>query len=281
MFGIGAVQQAIKGLSKKIDGLQDALTAVIKQGLTDIKTSVDQIGGAAQRASESAGAISSRVDNLHTEIQTLHTDIERLRASVTTTGAAADNRSDDRLLREIADLRATIEGWRADLAEARHTAQTAPTTPAETTETPTNNDEPNSQKHHEHLNQAASISSAEITCHRDMWNFLVKHAVNGDLFRLPGKTTEQADGRISVHTSGPTLTAALEALWALQHEATTPPGVQALARVFYQRIGEALAKAKPAATEPTRQDETAESSQPGLPLTRIVIDDRPPAEASN
>ncbi|WP_445520483.1 hypothetical protein [Streptomyces sp. NEAU-174] len=279
MFGIGAVLQAVEDLKKKIDGLQGALTAVIKQGLDNIKTSIDQIGGAAQRTSESAGNISRRVDNLHTEVQTLHTDIERLRASVETAGAAADNRSDDRILREIADLRATIEGWRADIAEARHAAQLAPTAPAESPETPTSNGEPDGQKHRDHLNQAASISSAEITCHRDMWNFLVKHAVNGDLFRLPGKTTEQADGRISVHTSGPTLTAALEALWALQHEAANPPGVQALARVFYQRIGEALAKAKPAATEP--REEAADPNQPGLPLTRIVIDDRPPAEASS
>ncbi|MCQ8831809.1 hypothetical protein [Streptomyces malaysiensis] len=277
MFGIGAVQQAVDKLKTSVEGLQTTLTNAIKQGLADIKTTIDQIGGAAQRTSESAGAISRKVDNLHTEIQTLHTDIEHLRASVTTTGAAAD----DRLLREIADLRATIEGWRADLAEARHAAQSPPAAPAETLDATTRNGESNEQKYREHLTQAASISSAEITCHRDMWNFLVKHAVNGDLFRLPGKTTEQADGRISVHTSGPTLTAALEALWALQHEAATPPGVQALARVFYQRIGEALAKAKPAATEPTRRDETAESNQPGLPLTRIVIDDRPPVGASN
>ncbi|MGK3107946.1 hypothetical protein [Streptomyces sp. WAC05858] len=277
MFGIGAVLQAVDGLKEKVDGLQAALTTAIKQGLDNIKTSIDQIGGAAQRTSESAGAISRKVDNLHTEIQTLRSDIERLRDATRT---AADNRSDDRILLEIADLRATVEGWRADTAEARRTAEQAPADPAETPDTSTSNSEQDGQKHREHLNRAASISSAEITCHRDMWNFLVKHAVNGDLFRLPGKTTEQADGRISIHASGPTLTAALEALWALQREPATPPGVQALAGVFYQRIGEALAKAKPAA-EPPRREETAESSQPGLPLTRIVIDDRPPVEAND
>ncbi|MBI0377123.1 hypothetical protein JBE27_12780, partial [Streptomyces albiflaviniger] len=73
MFGIGAVLQAVEGMRKKIDGLQDALTTVIKQGLDNIKTSIDQIGGAAQRTSESAGVISRRVDNLHTEIERLRT----------------------------------------------------------------------------------------------------------------------------------------------------------------------------------------------------------------
>ncbi|MFE9064885.1 hypothetical protein [Streptomyces violaceusniger] len=276
MFGSSAVLQALEGLKKKIDGLQDALANVIKQGLADIKTSIDQIGGAAQRTSESTGVISHRVDNLHTEIQTLRTDIERLRDATRT---AVESRSDDRILLEIADLRATVEGWRADTAEARRAAE-APTDHEESPDTSASNGEQDNEKHREHLNRAASISSAEITCHRDMWNFLVKHAVNGDLFRLPGKTTEQADGRISVHASGPTLTAALEALWALQREAATPPAVQALAGVFYQRIGEALAKAKPTA-EPPRREETAEPSQPGIPLTRIVIDDRPAVDTSS
>ncbi|MFD8864320.1 hypothetical protein ACFV1F_08005 [Streptomyces sp. NPDC059590] len=170
--------------------------------------------------------------------------------------------------------------WRADAAQVGRAADDASAAPTETPETPAGNGEQDDEKHRDHLDRAASISSAEITCHRDMWNFLVKHAVNGDLFRPPGKATEQADGRVSVHASGPTLTAALEALWALQHEAKTALGVQAVARIFYQRIGEALAKAKPA-DETTRREESAESSQPDFPLTRMVIDDRPLAGATN
>lgn len=275
MFGNSAALKAIEDLKKAIGGLQVALTKAIDQKLASIGTTIHEIRGAAQRTSESAAAISGRIDTLHTEVQGLRSDFNRLQDSTRT---AATGRSDDRVLRELADLRATVEGWRADTAEASKAAAPALAASAAITEAPTSNGEQDGQKHREHLNRAASISSAEITCHRDMWNFLVKHAVNGDLFRLPGKVTEEPDGRLSVHASGPTLTAALEALWDLQHGQEAPLGVQALARTFYQRIGEALAEAEPVA-EPAGRDEGAEASRSDIPLTRIVIDDRPPAVA--
>lgn len=278
MFGTSTVLQRIDELKKTVGGLQEALTKTIEQGLAGIRDAVGEVRDAAQRTSGSAASTCNRVETVHTELRGLRDDVDRLRNSADAARAAAESRSDDRILREIAELKATVEGWRADAAEARQAA--APVAPAAASETSASNGEQDGQKHREHLNRAASISSAEITCHRDMWNFLVKHAVNGDLFRLPGKVTEQADGRISVHASGPTLTAALEALWDLQHGQDTPLGVQALARTFYQRIGEALAKAKPTA-QPARREETAEATQPGVPLTRIVIDDRPPAETSD
>ncbi|CDR10084.1 predicted protein [Streptomyces iranensis] len=266
--------QAVEGLKKKLDGLQDTLTTVIKQGLDNIKTSIDQIGSAAQRTSDSAGVISRRVDNLHTEIQTLHTDIERLRSSFETTGAAADSRGDDRLLREITDLRATIEGWRADIAEARAIAEANQAQQQPELATP---EQTSIGDFEELLDLAAGVAYAEISCHRDTWDFLVAQSSRGEHFRLPGAVREE-DCLIDADLSGRTLIAVLDALWHTQRNSDVEPGTRRLAAKVYGRIGDALRKVE---TDGNIEQGQGDNEQRPPGVTRIVIDDRPPAEASS
>ncbi|MGY0062807.1 hypothetical protein ACWY4P_40780 [Streptomyces sp. LZ34] len=274
MFGTSAVLQAIEDLKKKIGGLQEALTKTIKQGLDSVQGVTDEIRGVTQRTSESTQILSGRVDNLHSEIQGLRTSIDGLRTSVETTRAAADNRSDERLLREIADLRAAVEGWRADAAEQAQRAA-AEAGQAEEQQTPAVPGASEPDDFDELLDLAAGIAYAEISCHRDTWDFLVAQSSRGEHFRLPGAVDEK-DCLIDADLSGRTLIAVLDALWHTQRDADVEPGTRRLAAKVYGRIGDALRKVEAAGAAEQAEGEQA---QPGV--TRIVIDDRPPAEASS
>lgn len=273
MFGTSAVLKAIDELKTSVSGLREALTNTIKQGLDGIKPSVDQIRDDTQRTSNSAENLSGRIDNLHSEIQQLRGDVERLRTSVeATTRAAADGRSDERVLREIADLRAAVEGWRADAAEARQAAAEVPQ--AEEQQAPPATDEADTGDFDELLDLAAGVAYAEISCHRDTWDFLVAQSSRGQHFRLPGAVDEK-DCLIDADLSGRTLIAVLDALWHTQRDPDVEPGTRRLAAKVYGRIGDALRK-----VEAVVSTEQAEGEQGPPDVTRIVIDDRPPVEAS-
>ncbi|WP_432253809.1 hypothetical protein [Streptomyces sp. HNM1019] len=270
MFGSSAVVRAVGGLTEKIQGLQNALTTAIEQGLDSIKTSIDQIGGAAQRTSESAGVISRRVDSLHTEIQTLRTDIERLRASVEASHPASESCDGDRIHREIAGLRATVESWRADTSEARVTAEAVQ---AQQQQEPAIPEQTSTGDFEELLDRAAGVAYAEISCHRDTWDFLVAQSSRGEHFRLPAAVREE-DCLIDADLSGRTLIAVLDALWHTQRDSDVPSGTRRLAAKVYGRVGDALREVETdGSTE--RGQGGSERRQPGV--TRIVIDDRPPA----
>ncbi|OMI34426.1 hypothetical protein [Streptomyces sparsogenes] len=276
MFGTKAVHKAIDELKTSVGGLREALTNAIKQGLDGIKASIDEIRNDTQRTSNAAETLSGRIDNLHSEIQGLRGDIERLRTSVeATTRAVADGRSDERILGEIADLRAAVEGCRADAAEARQAATEVPQAEQQQAQAATG--EADTGDFDKLLDLAAGVAYAEISCHRDTWDFLVAQSSRGQHFRLPGMV-EEKDCLIDADLSGRTLIAVLDALWHTQRNPDVEPGTRRLAAKVYGRIGDALGKVE-ADGSPEQHRAGAEQRQPDV--TRIVIDDRPPAEASN
>lgn len=273
MFGTSTVLQAIKDLKKTISGLQEVLTEAIDQKIASIGNTIDEIRGTAQRTSESTGALSGRVDNLHSEIQGLRVEVNRLQD---TTRTAAAVRSDDRVLRELADLRATIEGWRADAVEQAQRAAAA-ASQVEEQQSLAVPDAPDPGDFDELLALAAGVAYAEISCHRDTWDFLVAQSSRGQHFRLPGAVRED-DCLIDADLSGRTLIAVLDALWHTQHDQEAEPGTRHLAAKVYGRIGDALRGVNPGGS-PERVRRHGGPNQPDV--TRIVIDDRPPAETSD
>lgn len=271
MFGTSTVLKALDELKKAIGGLQEALTKTIEQGLDSIRGAIQEIQGAAQRTSETTGALSGRVDNLHSEIQGLRTDVNRLQD---TTRTAATSRSDDRVLREIAELKTAIEGWRADAAEQAQRAA-AEASQAEEQQAQAVPDTPDPGDFEQLLTLAAGVAYAEISCHRDTWDFLVAQSSRGQHFRLPA-AVEERDCLIDADLSGRTLIAVLDALWHTQHDQKAEAGTRHLASKVYGRIGDALKGVDPGGS-PTRPRRDGDPGQPDV--TRIVIDDRPPAEA--
>lgn len=273
MFGTSTVLQRIDDLKTTVGGLQAALTKTIEQGLASIRSAVEETRGAAQRTSESAASISGRIDTLHSEIQGLRTDVNRLQDTTRTAAAA---RSDDRVLREIAELKATVEGWRADAAEQAQRAAAEAVQTEEQQQAPAAPDAPDPGDFEQLLALAAGVAYAEISCHRDTWDFLVAQSSRGQHFRLPGAVRED-DCLIDADLSGRTLIAVLDALWHTQHDHEVEAGTRHLAAKVYGRIGDALGNVDPGSS-PARPRRDGDPNQPDV--TRIVIDDRPPAEAS-
>ncbi|MGW2010898.1 hypothetical protein [Streptomyces nigrescens] len=245
------------------------LPGKLENAVSGIRGAVETTLTAAQNARDSAAATNARVDAIHTELQALRNDVQRQQPD----RAERDN---TRLLAEFASLRAAVEGWRAEIAALRADglerteAATAEPVPV-AMQSPTEQAEPESADFEQLLTLAAGIAYAEITCHRDHWDFLVAQSSSGQHFRLPGAVDEQDDGLITADVSGRTLIAVLDALWKTQQNATADPGTRHLAAIIYKRIGQALnvvaSDATPAANRTTRPD-----------VTRIIIDDRPAGE---
>ncbi len=239
------------------------LPGKLENAVSGIRIAVETTLTAAQNARDSSAAAHARVDTIHTELQALRNDVQRRQPD------RAD-RDNTQLLAEFASLRAAVEGWRAEVAATR--APAAPTAEPEppSTPQPAQPAEPNNAEFEQLLAQAAGTAYAEITCHRDHWDFLVAQSSSGQHFRLPGAVDEKDDGLITADVSGRTLIAVLDALWKTQQNTAVDPGTRHLAAIIYQRIGQALnavASDAPTAGGAARPD-----------VTHIVIDDRPPAQ---
>ncbi|MCL7493129.1 hypothetical protein M8I34_17140 [Streptomyces sp. MCA2] len=170
----------------------------------------------------------------------------------------------------MASLRAAVEGWRAEVAATRTTAATTTAEPEPTSTHPAQQTEPDSADFEQLLTLAVGIAYAEITCHRDHWDFLVAQSSSGQHFRLPGAVAEKDDGLITADVSGRTLIAVVDALWKSQQSATSDPGTRHLAAIIYKPIGQAL--------DVVASDATTTASGTTRPdVTRVVIDDRPTA----
>ncbi|MGK5630546.1 hypothetical protein [Streptomyces sp. URMC 123] len=116
-------------------------------------------------------------------------------------------------------------------------------------------------RHRRLLGAAAGIAVVPLSCHRDTWAYLVQQAVAQPHFRVPGEVVPGDDGRVRVDLSGPSLIAALTALWETAQgdgAAERGPSDWALAGRIYDRIAAAV-------------EDVAPSPDAGA----IVIDDRP------
>ncbi|RXS84246.1 hypothetical protein EST92_11620 [Streptomyces sp. TM32] len=201
---------------------------------------------------------------MHSELQALRDDVRQPKT----------DHGNTRLLAEFASLRAAVEGWRAEAAAFRADKPTEAAEPepaAAAGQPPAQQADTEADDFEQLLTQAAGTAYAEITCHRDHWDFLIAQSSSGQHFRLPGAVDESDDGLITADISGRTLIAALDALWKTQHDAAADPGTRHLAAIIYQRIGQAL--------NAVANDTTA-CHAPRPDVTRIIIDDRPPAQGS-
>ncbi|WEH43996.1 hypothetical protein [Streptomyces sp. AM 2-1-1] len=91
------------------------------------------------------------------------------------------------------------------------------------------------------LLKAAGVASADLTAHRDTWEWLSALAVNHSHFRTPPSVDDIKDGRIQTVLSGRSLIALLIELWNTRSSAPPFQSDWALATTAYHRIAAKLA----------------------------------------
>lgn len=230
-FGIERLAVAVKHLTTQVTDIGSAL----RDGFT-----------------ETRNLVSEAITYTRTDLGTRIDDTRRINE--------ANSRDVATIRRELAELHALIEGWRADSAEARSLQ------PAEPELFDNSPHAGENQPHHDLLAQAAGVANAELVCHRDTWAFLTERASQGEHFRMPVDITHTDSGTVQVELSGRSLIAISDALWQVTQTPGTPPGTHHLAAQAYNRIHGSLADSN--------------TSQVGN-VIRIVIDDRRPSEASS
>ncbi|WP_266374763.1 hypothetical protein [[Kitasatospora] papulosa] len=147
---------------------------------------------------------------------------------------------------ELAVLREEAIGLRAGLEQLRSQSDDQEPAAAEV-----------SKEHSELLQQAARVSSVDLLCHRDVWEFITAQAGRHQHFRVPPQVIAEGDERIRAAVSGRSLIALLISLHAVGHTARDGDGDQELAATLYKRI----------------QDRLAGLAAHGQPVT-ITLDDR-------
>ncbi|MEU9529361.1 hypothetical protein AB0D58_28775 [Streptomyces sp. NPDC048210] len=147
---------------------------------------------------------------------------------------------------ELAALREEAIGLRAGLEQLRSQSDDQEPAAAEV-----------SKEHSELLQQAARVSSVDLLCHRDVWEFITAQAGRHQHFRVPPQVIAEGDERIRAAVSGRSLIALLISLHAVGHTARDGDGDQELAATLYKRI----------------QDRLAGLAAHGQPVT-ITLDDR-------
>ncbi|MFJ5595825.1 hypothetical protein ACIQCG_39620 [Streptomyces noursei] len=268
-FGIGRrldrLSEKVDGLSDRIGHAQQAITDALDRSLTSLRTTIEATLNAAQNARDTSALTHARTDAIHSELQGLRNETQRLQP-------VTPPRDDQQILNQLAELRHNIEGLRADLATVKTPEPPTPPTKPDShvaTQPPSEGDD------FEHLlGLAARIAYAQLTCHRDHWDFLVAQSSSGQHFRLPAGVKE-ANGLIQAEISGRTLIAALDALRATEQDPGAPIGTRKFAAVIYERIGAALHK-----VDDDQADAHYQAGNNCPPVTHIIIDDRPPASGS-
>ncbi|MEU1091457.1 hypothetical protein ACFYPN_32005 [Streptomyces sp. NPDC005576] len=121
-----------------------------------------------------------------------------------------------------------------------------------------------SKEHTVLLKEAARVSSVDLLCSRDIWEFITAQAGGHRHFRVPPQVASEGDERIRVALSGRSLIALLISLHELRHTAREGDGDQELADTVYERIEASLAGLTPHGQQVT-----------------ITLDDRSPAGAAD
>lgn len=125
------------------------------------------------------------------------------------------------LAQEIAGLRRAVDALQAHTAETPEPAQ------------------PN-EEHTTLLRTAARISSADLRCHRDTWEFLTARTAGHPHFRVPPRVTDEADERVFAPLSGRSLIALLISLHTVTSSTPDGSGDHELAATLYDRIKQRL-----------------------------------------
>ncbi|MFC7924622.1 hypothetical protein [Streptomyces cinereoruber] len=102
-----------------------------------------------------------------------------------------------------------------------------------------------SEEHTDLLKTAARISSADLRCHRDTWEFLTTLAAGHPHFRVPPRVTDEADERVFAPLSGRSLIALLISLHTVTSSDSDGSGDHELAAALYERIQQRLIRLGP------------------------------------
>ncbi|MFF8513216.1 hypothetical protein ACF064_34690 [Streptomyces sp. NPDC015492] len=130
------------------------------------------------------------------------------------------------LAQEIAGLRRAVDELQAQPAEAPDPVR------------------PN-EEHTALLRTAARMSSADLRCHRDIWEFLTVRTVGRPHFRVPPRVTDEADERVFAPLSGRSLIALLISLHTVTSSASDGSGDHELAATLYERIEQRMTSLGP------------------------------------
>ncbi|MET9930533.1 MULTISPECIES: hypothetical protein [unclassified Streptomyces] len=130
------------------------------------------------------------------------------------------------LTQEIAALRTVVDEFRARPAETSEPVQV-------------------SEEHTDLLRTAARVSSADLRCHRDTWEFLTARTAGHPHFRVPPRVTDEADERVFAPLSGRSLIALLISLHTVTSSTPDGSGDQELAATLYERIKQRLTRLGP------------------------------------
>ncbi|MEU2549601.1 hypothetical protein ABZ618_29935 [Streptomyces roseolus] len=130
------------------------------------------------------------------------------------------------LARELAGLRTVVDQLQARPAETPEPVQV-------------------SKEHTALLRSAARISSADLRCHRDTWEFLTNRTAGHPHFRVPPRVTDEADERVFAPLSGRSLIALLISLHTVTSTAPGGSGDHELAATLYERIEQRLTRLSP------------------------------------
>ncbi|MFD6328896.1 hypothetical protein ACFWGI_04890 [Streptomyces niveus] len=126
---------------------------------------------------------------------------------------------------ELAAVREDVAGLQAGLERLRPSPVEGDPVAAEVTE-----------EHSELLKQAARVSSVDLLCHRDVWEFITAEAGRHPHFRVPPQVCDEGGERVRAALSGRSLIALLISLNAVGHTSRGGDGDRELAATLYERI---------------------------------------------
>ncbi|TDC27713.1 hypothetical protein E1265_00980 [Streptomyces sp. 8K308] len=220
----------MRRVQRSTDDIRTTLAALA----TSVHLGFDRMAASLNQARQELG---ERIDAVEAEIRSL-----RLTAQTSAAG--------EEIRRDIGTLHTLIEGWRAEAAAVRAEAETTRRAlesavrgpagggrggPAEAAD-----GEPD--RHSSLLLASAGIASVTLTCHRDLWAFLIEKAGHERHFRVPGEVRDAERGSVRVTLSGRTLIAAFTALGEIR-DADAPAGDRALAHELYEAFADVVAAA--------------------------------------
>ncbi|MFJ9434901.1 hypothetical protein ACIRQY_35415 [Streptomyces sp. NPDC101490] len=179
--------------------------------------------------------------------------VEHLTVPVTTTEERTDGDPAEQLRETLSEaagqvreeLSTMLEEARAgfaylaqEIAGLRTAVDELQTRPAETPEPVVEM----SREHTALLRTAARISSADLRCHHDTWEFLTTLTAGHRHFRVPPRVTDEADERVFAPLSGRSLIALLISLNGVSAAASDGSGDRELAASVYERIEQRLTR---------------------------------------
>ncbi|MFJ4343315.1 hypothetical protein [Streptomyces sp. NPDC088915] len=208
-----APEAATSALSE--ESVRQAVREVLAQELTPLVEQLTTPATTAEEQPDSAEQLRETVREAVGQVrEELATVLEAARA-----GFAS-------LAQEIAGLRTAVDELQARPAETSEPAEV-------------------SKEHTALLRTAARISSADLRCHRDTWEFLTTRTAGHPHFRVPPRVTEESDERVFAPLSGRSLIALLISLHTVTSSAPDGSGDHELAATLYERIEQRLTRLGP------------------------------------